>query len=174
MAPRHGAVKSFTYFLRVPGLKTDASPRDAQQIYAPESIVRLESEAELRAALERLPGWTTNKSGTARGDPLNLVLIGKQDDLFPAFLRRGWHPTEVVYLGSSWKTLKSFVLGSRYRYSPVSPLYTLGRFQDVAAQKAPPLNPSSRACWICIASGSEDDPMRMQSGFVDRALVRRG
>lgn len=136
VAPRHGAVKSFTYFLRVPGLKTDTSRRDPDSIYPPESIVRLGTEAELRAALERLPGWTTNKSGGARGDPLNLVLIGKQDDLFPAFLRRNWHPTELVYVGSSWKTLKSFLLGSRYRYSPVSPLYALGRSQDLAGQKA--------------------------------------
>jgi LssY C-terminus len=136
VAPRHGAVKSFTYFLRVPGLKTDVSRLDLDRICPPESIVRLETEAELRAALERLPGWTTNKSGKARGDPLNLVLIGKPDDLFPAFLRRAWHPTELVYLGSSWKTLKSFLLGSRYRYSPVSPLYALGRYQDLAGQKA--------------------------------------
>lgn len=136
VAPRHGAVKSFTYLLRVPGLKTLGSRQDLERIYPPESIVRLQTEAELRAALERLPGWTTNKSGSARGDPLNLVLIGKQDDLFPAFLRRNWHPTELVYLGSSWKTVKSFLLGSRYRYSPVSPLYALGRFQDLAGQKA--------------------------------------
>ena len=64
------------------------------------------------------------------------MLIGHHDDLFPAFLRRGWHATEVVYLGSSWRTLKSFLLGSPYRYSPVSPLFALGRFQDLAAQKA--------------------------------------
>jgi len=83
-----------------------------------------------------LPGFTTNRKGTARGDPLNLALIGNRDDLFPAFLRRGWHPTEMIYLGSSWKTVKSFILGSRYRYSPVSPLYALGRFQDLAGQKA--------------------------------------
>jgi len=136
VSPRTGGAKSFTFFVVVPGLKTDASRRDLEAMYPPESIRRLETEAELRAALEQLPGWTTNKSGSARGDPLNLVLIGKRDDLFPAFVRRGWHPTEVVYLGSSWKTFKSFVLGSRYRYSPVSPLYALGRFQDIAAQKA--------------------------------------
>jgi len=136
VAPRHGAVKSFTYFLRVPGLRTDASRLDLDRIYRRESVARLETEEELRAALERLPGWTTNRNGSARGDPLNVVLIGKPDDLFPAFLRRGWHPTEVVYLGSSWKTVKSFLLGSKYRYSPVSPLYALGRFQDVAGQKA--------------------------------------
>ena len=136
IAPRHGAVKSFTFFVPVPGLKTDSSRVDVDRLYPPEAIVRLETEAELRAALEQLPRWTTNRSGSARGDPLNLVLIGKRDDLFPSFLRRGWHPTEVIYLGSSWKTLKSFLLGSRYRYSPVSPLYALGRFQDVAGQKA--------------------------------------
>lgn len=136
IAPRNGAVKSFTYFLRVPGLRTDTSRLDLDRMYPPESIVRIGTEAELRAALERLPGWTTNKKGSARGDPLNLVLVGRQDDLFPALLRRNWHPTELVYFGSSWKTLKSFLLGSRYRYSPVSPLYALGRFQDLAGQKA--------------------------------------
>jgi len=136
IAPRHGAVRSFTFFVPVPGLKTHGTVQDYERMYLPETLVRLESEAELRAALERLPGWTTNKSGSSRGDPLNLVLVGKRDDLFPAFLRRGWHPTEAVYLGSSWKTMKSFLLGSRYRYSPVSPLYALGRHQDLAGQKA--------------------------------------
>ena len=120
----------------MPGLKTDVSRLDLEHMYQPAEVVRLQTEAQLRVAVEQLPGFTTNRGGTARGDPLNLVLIGKRDDLFPAFLRRGWHPTELIYLGSSWKTLKSFFLGSRYRYSPVSPLYALGRFQDLAGQKA--------------------------------------
>ncbi len=136
LAPRHGRVKSFTFFVPVPGLRTDSSRIDLDRLYAPDDIVHLDTEAALRTALERLPAWTTNRKGTARGDPLNLVLIGKRDDMFPAFLRRGWHPTEAVYLGSSWKTMKSFLLGSRYRYSPVSPLYALGRCQDQAGQKA--------------------------------------
>lgn len=136
IAPRRGQVKSFTFFVPVPGLRTDASRIDLDRLYPADSITRLETEADLRAALERLPAWTTNKRGNATGDPLNLVLIGKREDLFPSFLRRAWHPTEAVYLGSSWKTLKSFLLGSRYRYSPVSPLYALGRCQDLAGQKA--------------------------------------
>jgi hypothetical protein len=136
IAPRHREAKSFTFFVPVPGLKIAGSRHDLERMYPSEAIVQLKSESDLRAALEQLPRRTTNKSGNAEGDPLNLVLIGKRDDLFPAFLRRGWHPTESVYLGSSWKTVKSFLLGSRYRYSPVSPLYALGRFQDVAGQKA--------------------------------------
>jgi len=136
IAPRVGKVKSFTFFVEVPGLKTDFSRIDLESLYPPGSMVQLETEAELRAALERLPGWTTDKRERAHGDPLNLIVIGKREDVFPSFLRRGWHPTEAVYLGSSWKTMKSFLLGSRYRYSPVSPLYALGRFQDLAGQKA--------------------------------------
>lgn len=136
IAPRTRTARSFTYYLQVPGLRTDRSRLDEAPRRGPVSTVRLETEAELRAALEQLPGFTTNARGTARGDPLNIVLIGKEDDLFPAFLRREWRPTEMVYLGSSWKTVKSFVLGSAYRYSPVSPLYAFGRFQDLAGQKA--------------------------------------
>ena len=136
IAPRHGAVKSFTFFVAVPGLRTGRTAADLDRIYPPEAVVRVGTEAGLRAALERLPGRTTNKSGSATGDPLNLVLIGRREDLFPALLRRGWQATETVYLGSSWKTMKSFLLGTRYRYSPVSPLYALGRFQDIAGQKA--------------------------------------
>src|SRR5262249_30750516 len=36
----------------------------------------------------------------------------------------------------AWRTVKSFLLGSRYRYSPVSRLYVFGRHQDMALQKA--------------------------------------
>ena len=52
--------------------------------------------AGLREALTRLPCCTTNEDGGAQGDPLNLVLIGNPEDLFPAFVRRGWHVTEAT------------------------------------------------------------------------------
>ena len=35
----------------------------------------------------------------------------------------------------SWRTVKAFLLGSEYRYSPISPLYLFGRSQDVALQR---------------------------------------
>src|SRR5262249_39755408 len=37
---------------------------------------------------------------------------------------------------SCWRTIKAFLLGARYRYSPVSALYVSGRRQDVALQRA--------------------------------------
>ncbi len=64
------------------------------------------------------------------------MLIGDKNDIFPAFIRRGWHVTEVIWSESILRTLKSFLQGSRYRYSPVSPLYVYRRKQDLALQKA--------------------------------------
>ena len=51
-------------------------------------------------------------------------------------MRRGWHAAEKTYLGSIEHTIGSFLFGQRYIYSPVSPLYTFGRPQDIAFQKA--------------------------------------
>ncbi len=90
----------------------------------------------LREALRTLPCCTTSEDGQKQGDPLNLVLIGNSNHLFPPFVRRGWHYAEDSYLRSVWKTLNSFLFGKHYRYSPVSNLYFMGRKQDIALQKA--------------------------------------
>jgi hypothetical protein len=92
-------------------------------------------DARLRAELEKLPRATTDKKGRKEGDPLNLVVIGSVQDL-AATAGCDWDVTERVTSGTSWRTLMSFLFGSQYRYSPVSPLYYEGRHQDIALQKA--------------------------------------
>ncbi|MGD8952645.1 MAG: LssY C-terminal domain-containing protein, partial [Desulfobacterales bacterium] len=54
----------------------------------------------------------------------------------PALVRRGWHATEVIWSRAILRTIKSFIKGERYRYSPISPLYVYGRRQDIGWQKA--------------------------------------
>jgi LssY C-terminus len=127
---------SFTYIVLDPTFKGDFTLVDFDTLYDSSQIIELEDEEALRQAIEKLPCCTTNKNGTEQGDPLNLVLIGDNNDIFPAFIRRGWHGTETIWSGAILRTLKSFLQGSRYRYSPVSPLYLYGRQQDLAAQKA--------------------------------------
>jgi hypothetical protein len=127
-------IKNFTFFFSVPGLK--AHSFFYAEAHHPVDQIREVGEEELRLALQNIPCCTTNKDGTVKGDPLNIALIGNPEDLFPAFVRRDWHPAEETYSGSVWKTIKSFIFGKRYRYSPVSPLYLFGRKQDIALQKA--------------------------------------
>ncbi|UCF41086.1 MAG: LssY C-terminal domain-containing protein [Gemmatimonadota bacterium] len=126
---------SFTMSVEVPGFRSDYARLDFDTLFAPDAVVQLETEEELRRALEQLPCCATNRAGDGLGDPLNLVLIGSRDDIFPSFTRRGWYPTEQTYAAAIWRTIRSFIFRSRYRYSPVSPLFVFGRAQDIAGQK---------------------------------------
>ena len=127
-------VKFFTFFLQIPGMRVDYRMVDFNKLYPEKQIVELD-EKSLRAALEELPCCTTNEEGTDFGDPINLVIIGDFMDIAAAFARRGWLPAAETYATAVWKTIKSFLFGSRYRYSPVSPLYFFDRHQDFARQK---------------------------------------
>ena len=129
-----GKTKFFTFFLPVPGIKADYYDVDFERLYTSSEIVDLD-EKELRIALENLPCCTTDEDGTQQGDPLNLVLIGTREVIASAFIRRGWLAAEETYGKAIWKTVKSFLLGSKYLYSPVSPLYLYSRQQDRAGQK---------------------------------------
>jgi hypothetical protein len=70
------------------------------------------------------------------GDPLNIVVVGEPERLLATFVSRGWDLTETTHSGAIWGTIRSSLFGSRYRYSPISPLYLFGRSQDIALQKA--------------------------------------
>ena len=129
-----GSVKFFTFFVEVPGIEADYHQVDFDTLYTQEEIVDL-NEEQLRAELEKLPCCAAGKDGKSNGDPLNMVLIGSREDLSSAFVRRGWLPAERTYGKAIFKTIDSFLFGSRYRYSPVSPLYFHKRQQDFAGQK---------------------------------------
>ncbi len=131
-----GDVKTFTFMVVDPTFKSGSTQVDFEGLYSSDQLVHVDDEDQFRALLEQLPCCTTNEDGTEDGDPLNLVLIGARSDLISALVRRQWHPTEIIHGGSIWRTVISFLQGSRYRYSPVSPLYVYGRTQDGAAQKA--------------------------------------
>ena len=132
----HEDVKSFSFIVPDPEFKGDYKMLDFDTLYAADEIIDIEDKEELRQVLEELPCCTTNADGDEFGDPLNLVLIGDINDIVPALVRRGWHATEVIWSEAIKRTIKSFLLGERYRYSPISPLYVYGRKQDIGWQKA--------------------------------------
>ncbi|MDH3723305.1 MAG: LssY C-terminal domain-containing protein [Desulfobacteraceae bacterium] len=127
-------VRTFTFFINVPGLRVDHHNVDFDALYPEDEIVSLDEEG-LRQALEGLDCCTTKKDGNAQGDPLNIVVIGESEDIFHTFIRVGWDETETIYAGSALKTIGSYLFGGQYRYSPVSGLYAFGRRQDVAFQR---------------------------------------
>jgi LssY C-terminus len=128
-------VKVFDFILFTPDLAADHRRVDLAALYR-QGEMRAVDEAGLRAALEQLPCCPTDAAGSRPADPLNLVLIGDRGAVLAALVRAGWDETEVLSVSSAAASARSFLFGSRYRYSPVSPLYLFGRPQDAAFQKA--------------------------------------
>jgi hypothetical protein len=125
----------FTFFIPVPGLRVDHHEVDWENLYGEEEIRHL-TESEFIGLIENQVCCTTDKKSEGSGDPVNLVVVGDHREVYYAFIRAGWDETETINKSSSWKTVKSFIGGGEYRYSPISGLYVLGRPQDVAFQKA--------------------------------------
>jgi hypothetical protein len=124
----------YTFVVEVPGLATESWDRNWERLGKNSPVVDCDDE-RLQVELERLPRATASKDGTKEGDPLNLVLIGTEADL-AAMAGCGWDQAERLTTSTAWHTFKSFLFGSRYRYAPMSSLYTFGRQQDLAFQKA--------------------------------------
>jgi hypothetical protein len=124
----------FEFLVAVPGFKADFHRVDVDSLYPDQEIADLD-DAGLRAWIEQLPCCVTNADGTKNGDPVNLVVIGTEHEIWPAFSRAGWDPTESMRAGSALKTGIFGVFGGAYRYAPISPLYLFGRSQDIALQK---------------------------------------
>src|SRR5262249_47736058 len=111
-------VKEFLFSIPVPGLRVDHESKRFEAVMSSMDAPEID-EADLRRRLAAMPRSTTNRRGTAAGDPLNLVVIGEFNTILNGFGAR-WDETEPIGLGSCWRMLKAFLLGSRYRYSPVS------------------------------------------------------
>lgn len=129
--------KSFFFYFHVPGAEAESTGlKTVLEKQKNSELTRLESRKDLRRWIERLPPCVFGKDGVTPADPLNLVMIGKIENIMSAFIMRGWKPAESTDLGALWKMAKSFFFGAHYLYSPVSPLYLFGRSQDLALQKA--------------------------------------
>lgn len=127
------ALIEFTFSIPVPGIKADYLRRDFSRLAPPDACEDCDVST-LAARLAAMPAATTNAKGTRGGDPVNLAVIGEFETLLGAFAAR-WDESETITLASCWKTTRSFLLGSQYRYSPVSALWLFGRSQDVALQR---------------------------------------
>jgi len=123
----------FMFSIPVPGIAADYLKRDFAALETPHELVDCDVPT-LVGRLVKMPATTTNSTGIKHGDPANLVVIGEFETILAAFAAR-WDESESITLATCWKTLKAFMLGTHYRYSPVSPLYLFGRSQDIALQR---------------------------------------
>jgi len=126
-------VVDLAFAIPVPGITADYLRKDFETL-VPAAAVEEVSLMTLVERLQALPASTTDAAGSKQGDPVNLVVIGEFATVLGAFAAR-WDESETITVATCWKTVKAFLLGSSYRYSPVSALYLFGRPQDIALQR---------------------------------------
>jgi hypothetical protein len=133
LAKVHGPAVDMTFMLAVPGIAADYLQRDFADMYAAADLVACDLP-ELSRRLIAMPPATTNAKAVRTGDPVNLVVVGEFETVLSAFTAR-WDECETITMATCLKTVRAFLFGAEYRYSPVSPLHLFGRSQDVALQR---------------------------------------
>ncbi len=125
----------FDFSLTLPDGLFDYEELDLDQMYAGQDIPNLDDDA-LRERLEALPCCVTNDDGDRNGDPLNIVLVGEFQDVMYALTRAGWSFTHKISLATIKRLVGAALNEEGYAVAPISSLYTFGRKQDIALQRA--------------------------------------
>lgn len=126
--------ENFLFYFEVPGITADDEQVDFTTLYTSEDLIHIDSEEELRKALDALPCCTTGEDGEGQGDPINVIFVGKPRDISAAVFKRRWDVTEVETKKFNMDLKKMFST-AQYRTFPMSSLYTYGRRQDISLQK---------------------------------------
>jgi len=127
---------------------------------------------EHQKGLADLPMVTRTAQGIP-GDPINVGLIGDTKDVLCAMQAAGWYPADPVTLRSSIEIAGSVLLDRPYRDAPVSPLFWLGRREDLAFEKPDGNSADHRhhvRFWKALAQGQEQRPVWLGAVTYDRSV----
>ena len=69
------------------------------------------------------------------GDPLNLIIVGSQEQILAAFKQAGWSEAGKLGTKSAVGTVRAMASDNGLENAPVSQLYLFGRVEDLAFEK---------------------------------------
>jgi hypothetical protein len=128
--------------------------------------------AHRHPALADIPGITHTANGIP-GDPLNVALIGTEDELKKIMLAARWYPADPLTLRSCLRIASASVLKRSYDEAPVSNLYLWGRKQDLAFQQPVGNSPRHRhhvRFWRAEKEDPDGRPVWVGSAIYDERV----
>ena len=137
-----------------------------------QALPALWSHYEHQRGLANLPMETRTAQGIP-GDPINVGLIGDKLDVLCAMQAAGWYPADPVTLRSSIEIAGSVLLDRPYHDAPVSPLFYLGRREDLAFEKPDGASADRRhhvRFWKVLEQGEEKRPVWLGDATFDRGV----
>lgn len=122
-------------------------------------------------ALTDVPRVTRTANGIP-GDPLNVALIGTEEEIEQIMLVAKWLPADPITLKSSLRIAAGTVLRRSYETAPVSNLYLWDRKQDLAFQQPVGGDPRRRhhvRFWKSEEVDEDGRPLWIGAATFDRA-----
>jgi hypothetical protein len=107
-------------------------------------------------ALADAPRLTHTANGIP-GDPLNVGLVGTEEELHRAMLAARWYPADPTTLRSAMRIAVGVVFDRPYDDAPVSSLYLWGRKEDLAFEQPVGNDPKRRHHVRFWRSGKVDE-----------------
>jgi hypothetical protein len=127
------------------------------------------SHFEHAPELAGLPKRTATRHH-ARGDPINIAIVGTEDELDAAMHAAGWVVADRTTRASDIAIAKSVLLDRPDSTAPVSPLYLFGRPQDFAFEREVGRSARSRhhaRFWLAEGIEHENRPVWMGDATFD-------
>ncbi len=112
-------------------------------------------------ASEGLPRRAVTKEGIP-GDPINVTVVGSEDELQRLMLRAGWVPADATTLRSALRIATASIIRRPYASAPVSGLFVWGRRQDLAFERPAGSDPRRRhhvRFWRSAALDADGRPL---------------
>jgi len=136
------------------------------------ALPALWSHYENQKDLATMPMVTRTAQGIP-GDPINVGVVGDEKDLLCAMQAAKWYPADPVTLKSSIEIAGSVLLDRPYRDAPVSPLFYLGRHEDLAFEEPDGTSADRRhhvRFWKVLDQGEEKRPVWLGAATRDRGV----
>ena len=107
-------------------------------------LPRLWKRHESHLAVIKESPRVTKTSSDIPGDPLNIALVGTEEEIIRAMTAAGWDPADPLTFRSSVRIVVDTVLRKPDDEAPVSNLYLFGRKEDLAFEKPVGHSPKER------------------------------
>ena len=123
-------------------------------------------------ALKNTPGVTATADGHP-GDPINLALIGSDEEMDSILRDIGWYPADSLNLRSDIRIAADTVLSRPYKDAPVSSLFLWGRKEDKAFEQPVGNNPRQRhhvRFWRSSEVDSQGRPLWVGAATFDKSV----
>ena len=127
------------------------------------------SFARRHPGLINLQDVTHTKNGLS-GDPLNVGLVGSEEQVLRGMRAAGWYPADPITLRSSVRIVADTLERRPYVAAPVSSLYLWGRIQDLAFEQPIGHDPSKRhhvRFWRSSRTDAEGQPLWVGAATLD-------